>query len=305
VTFGALQELGACVFNTSATPSDPAVTHNPSAWNSNATVIFVDQPLGVGFSYGKRRVGTLTAATADLYGFLERLFAARPDWAARDFYIAGESYGGSWVPALAAFIQERQTSPMAKMAARTSMTSPVGINLKGIMIGNGLIDQTAQRRGFFEMGCTRPGGILNETQCQAAVEVGPSCERVQEACRASGFDRSVCNVSDSVCQEGGWFLIRQTPWNPYDVRINCTAEPDRCVDPPPGLVKWIDSHEVRTELGVDDAAGPVNPISEQITDDFFANGEVGYPSHQWVSQMLDEVTCSARAFTRLLSPFPC
>lgn len=283
-----MMELGPCVYSRAKNTT----LYNPYAWNSNATVIFVDQPLDVGFSYGSRRVKTLRDSTDDLYAFLERLFTARPDWAARDFYIAGESYGGSYVPALGAHIQRRRTEALARLAASTSDYTLSDIKLRGIMVGNGLMNQAVQRRGFFEMGCEREGAFLNASQCEIAQKVGPRCELLEEACIQSGFDRSVCNLSDSVCQAGGWLLINQTPRSMYDVRTNCESDPDRCEDPPSSLVRWLNSTEVRSELGVDPTAG-CNPDSEQVAKDFAKSGEVGYPSHQWITEILDQVRLSS------------
>lgn len=229
---------------------------------------------------------TLRGSTDHLEAFVERLFAAKPDWAARDFYIAGESYGGSYVPALAAQIHRSHSSPLMQLVSRTSSRGKSKINLKGILIGNGLMDQAVQRRGFHEMGCLK-NAILNTTQCKDLAEAQPRCERLEAACRESGFERGVCNISDAFCQQTQWFQIEQTPWYPYDVRINCTKSPDRCVDPPGGLIDWLNEEKVREAFGADDEAGKFAGSSDQVFQDFFESGEVGYPSHPWVTEILD------------------
>ncbi|KAM0420879.1 hypothetical protein ACHAPT_011268, partial [Fusarium lateritium] len=283
ITFGALDELGACLWNSE---SDD-MAHNPYAWNSNATVIFVDQPLSVGYSYGSKRVSTLRESTEDLYLFLTRLFAAQPDWAARDFYIAGESYGGSYVPSLGARILQAQQSPMGRLVASTSGRNQTHINLKGVLIGNGLIDQIVQRRGFYEAGCLGDSPVLNGTQCQALASAVPLCESLESACRQSNHNHHICTVSDAYCQKNGWFLINQTPWFPYDIRINCTANPEECQSPNVDVLEWQNRASTREELGVDAAVGQVDSSSAQVQADFIANGEVGYPSHPWVTQLLE------------------
>lgn len=262
---------------------------NRYAWSSNATVIFVDQPLNVGASYGTKRVQTLREATLDLEAFLERLFAAKPEWAALDLYIAGESYGGSYVPSLGARLIRSNTAALDKLASSTSHRKRGGFNLKGIMVGNGLMDQTVQRRGFYEMGCTMPSGpIFNETQCRDLAEHLPRCEKLEEACRDSGYDLLVCGVSDAFCQKHQWNIIVQTSRNPYDVRIDCDEDPDQCADPPAGLLEWFNSPEVIAGLGIDAGALPVKSLNMDLNADFQKSGEIGYPSHQWVTELLEQ-----------------
>ncbi|KAH7140981.1 Alpha/Beta hydrolase protein [Dactylonectria macrodidyma] len=293
---GGLMELGACLFDKTMPISQlgafNSTTYNPYAWNSNATVIFVDQPLGVGYSYGKRQVSHLADAMDDLYAFLVRLFAARPEWGARDFYIAGESYGGSWVPALGATIHRMQSSRVAKLAAATSSRELSTINLKGIMVGNGLMDQKSQRRGNWETGCTSSGSgrllpIFNASQCAQIAETTPRCEALTQACEASNYNMNVCNVAEAYCMKNGFDLLNDTPWNGYDLSVNCTATPKLCELPPLGMMAWVNSKAVRDHLGVSPEKGTALMISPQVSRDFYQNAEVGYPSHQWVTELLD------------------
>jgi len=70
------------------------VVHNPASWNSNASVIFLDQPVNVGYSYSDSPVSTTQAAGKDVYAFLTMFFDKFPEYASQDFHITGESYAG-------------------------------------------------------------------------------------------------------------------------------------------------------------------------------------------------------------------
>ena len=64
---GLIQEHGPCrITNDSST-----VKLNPYSWNNNANVLYIDQPVGVGFSHGDLKVGTSQQAAADVWTFLQ------------------------------------------------------------------------------------------------------------------------------------------------------------------------------------------------------------------------------------------
>lgn len=64
---GLLQENGPCRINNDTT----TVSHNPNSWNNEANVLYIDQPVGVGFSHGNTTVGTSLAAAEDVWTFLQ------------------------------------------------------------------------------------------------------------------------------------------------------------------------------------------------------------------------------------------
>lgn len=77
---------------------------NPWGWDIGANVIFIDQPVGTGFSTGgaaEDAVRSEMAVAEDVLHFLWEFLAARPEFEGRDFYVTGESYGGHYVPAIA------------------------------------------------------------------------------------------------------------------------------------------------------------------------------------------------------------
>lgn len=67
---GLFQELGPCRINNDSS----TVSLNPFSWNNEANVLFIDQPVGVGFSHGDTNVGTSQEAAADVWTFLQIFF---------------------------------------------------------------------------------------------------------------------------------------------------------------------------------------------------------------------------------------
>ena len=75
--------------------------HNEYSWNNNASVIFLDQPINVGYSYGDDSVSDTVAASKDVYALLVLFFKQFPEYKHLDFHIAGESYAGHYIPVFA------------------------------------------------------------------------------------------------------------------------------------------------------------------------------------------------------------
>ncbi|XP_065287860.1 lysosomal protective protein-like isoform X1 [Dermacentor albipictus] len=99
---------------------------NPYRWNKIANIIFLESPAGVGYSYDlSGQYSTNDDQTADdNYLALQDFFAKFPSLKTNDFYIAGESYGGIYVPMLTLRV----------------LKDPKDIRLKGYAVGNGALD---------------------------------------------------------------------------------------------------------------------------------------------------------------------
>ncbi|KAJ6380777.1 hypothetical protein OIU77_029638 [Salix suchowensis] len=105
-----------------------SLVRNEYSWNKEANMLYLESPAGVGFSYSVNQTfysSVNDAMTArDNLVFLRRWFVKFPQYKQRDFFIAGESYAGHYVPQL----------------ARLIIRSKVNFNLKGIAIGNPLLE---------------------------------------------------------------------------------------------------------------------------------------------------------------------
>ncbi|KAK8993367.1 hypothetical protein V6N11_033468 [Hibiscus sabdariffa] len=117
---------------------------NPHGWNKAANLLFVEAPVGVGFSYTNTssdldQLGDKFTAK-DSYAFLLNWFKRFPQFKSHDFYIAGYSYAGHFVPQLAEVIFDNN-----KYVTRSDY-----INLKGVMIGNALMDDETDQRGMVD-----------------------------------------------------------------------------------------------------------------------------------------------------------
>lgn len=127
--------------SSSATQCDYSeqLSMNPYGWNSHANVLYLDQPKNVGYSfgYGKETTSSKEAA-ADFVIFYNEWLKLFPEFIGRPLIIAGESYGGHYIPAWSSAILDFNAAYPAS-----------AINYKGALIGNGCVNDTVQNTEQF------------------------------------------------------------------------------------------------------------------------------------------------------------
>ncbi|CAN0863662.1 Serine carboxypeptidase-like 40 [Linum grandiflorum] len=99
---------------------------NKYSWNRVVNLLFVESPAGVGFSYSNTSSDYTTGdikTAQDNFVFLYNWLQRFPEYKGQDFYIAGESYAGHYVPQLA-----------QNIVLNRLKTPDNSINLKGIMV---------------------------------------------------------------------------------------------------------------------------------------------------------------------------
>ncbi|XP_069356691.1 venom serine carboxypeptidase-like [Maniola hyperantus] len=104
-------------------------------WALEHNLIFIDNPVGTGFSFTDDEKGYCTdeACVADgLYDCLQQFFIMFPSLRNNDFYITGESYAGKYIPSIAMKIHQQNS------------LGKLNINLKGLALGNAYCDPINQ-----------------------------------------------------------------------------------------------------------------------------------------------------------------
>jgi len=104
-------------------------------------MLYVEQPMSVGFSSGGPLPQNETQVGADFYAFLQNFFATFSQYQDYDFHIFGESYAGMYVPSIARYVFHQNSALAATKEKHAAM---IRIPLAGIGIGNGLLDSRVQ-----------------------------------------------------------------------------------------------------------------------------------------------------------------
>ncbi|KAH9642787.1 hypothetical protein HF086_010440 [Spodoptera exigua] len=104
---------------------------NPHTWLHNHSLLFIDNPVGTGYSFTEHVDGFTTdmaTYSSHLFIALKQFLQIFPELKTVPLYLAGESYAGKYVPAMAMEIHKRKDKLVSE------------INLQGLIIGNAYVD---------------------------------------------------------------------------------------------------------------------------------------------------------------------
>lgn len=112
----------------------------------------------------------------NVYALLTLFFKQFPEYAHQDFHIAGESYAGHYIPVFTSEIMSHKKT---------------NINLKSVLIGNGLTDGYTQYEYYRPMACGDGGwpAVVDKSQCEAMDNAFPAANlslKAATAARVSG-----------------------------------------------------------------------------------------------------------------------
>jgi carboxypeptidase C (cathepsin A) len=233
---------------------------NPYSWNQKANILFIDQPVGSGFSYDSDPldlgVTNEHQMAANMWEFFQTWFAAHSKYANLPFFIAAESYGGHYAPALAYHIQTQNRAGAGKT-----------IKLSGVMIGDGLVDPVNQYPSYpkyvkahqKQIGVTDKVIDLMEAALIPCLPLAKACGSFNNSCQSCNSPKTkddscgppkndpggvpccrdwsglpctnntlrwlACSNAYDACNLGELIPIQSSGVNLYDVTKPCTVPP--------------------------------------------------------------------------------
>ncbi|KAH6757944.1 serine carboxypeptidase-like 33 [Perilla frutescens var. hirtella] len=117
---------------------------NQYSWNKEANLLFLESPIGVGFSYSNTSSDFTKIddkfVAEDAYNFIVKWLEKFPQFKDHEFFISGESYAGHYVPQLAEVVFDRN---------KNGHKYPY-INLKGFIVGNPETNDYYDYKGLLE-----------------------------------------------------------------------------------------------------------------------------------------------------------
>ncbi|EPQ30034.1 uncharacterized protein PFL1_02152 [Pseudozyma flocculosa PF-1] len=247
------------------------------SWNEYADILFLDQPVGTGFSYVNTNgySTTLTQAADEVVYFLQRFVEVFPEYgrdvetrygstgSGVDVYLAGESFAGQYIPYTASALLHAPRPP---------------VSLKGIAIGNGFMDPRSQYGTELEVMISKGLWTTNSPEYRKVAQVVDRCRKMLDK-GASELHRATAPCDDILQtivqlsyrreklegkQQGGGVVVGEgnaggnTCINIYDVRLRDTA-PACGMNWPPTLAPtyaYLARADVRQALHVDNKHKP-------------------------------------------------
>ena len=177
---GLLTELGPCA----VANGGKETKYNEYSWNSNANLLFLDQPINVGYSYSDSdTVNNTPVAADDVYAFLQIFFKHYKQYAKLPFSIAAESYGGRYAPLIADVINNHNKLEKSINVSKNK-DSFKHINLESILLGNGLTNPLIQFPAVYDYACHGPYEIFdpNGGECRNLKSKASTCEKLVDTC---------------------------------------------------------------------------------------------------------------------------
>ncbi|CAF4331248.1 unnamed protein product [Rotaria sp. Silwood2] len=179
------------------------IIENDGSWNMFANLLFVDQPVGTGFSYidTDSRIHELDEMANHFLSFLDRYIEVFPELLQNDIYLAGESFAGQYIPYI----------------AKEILTKRLNLKLRGLLMGNAYIDPMTMYESYL------PFALANNLVKNNSALYNDITNQLRICQRALSKE---AHVFEEECE----YILRQIQENGEMNNQNMIKEKGRCVN---------------------------------------------------------------------------
>jgi carboxypeptidase C (cathepsin A) len=221
-------------------------------------MLYVDQPIGVGFSYGTDDVDSTVTAAPYVWTLIQAFFAQFPQYESRDFGLFTESYGGHYGPgtslsstveleALLTGLEFASYFESQNNAIDGGSVKGEKIDLVALAINNGWYDPVLQYKAYVDFSYNNTyKPLISESDYNSYTDTyNNDCLPALKKCTATSGDNSDCTNADSTCANGIQGPISQSgDWDVYDIR-----QPSNDPYPPETYATYLTSSAVVKAIG--------------------------------------------------------
>ncbi|KAL6522885.1 hypothetical protein OROHE_016732 [Orobanche hederae] len=249
---------------------------NPYSWNKIFGLLFLDNPIGTGFSIAassEEIPRNQKDVSKHLLTAINRFLALDKSFKTRPIYLTGESYAGKYLPALGYYILRKNAHlPQQKR-----------INLAGIAIGNGLTDPQTQV-STHAVNCYNLG-LINEEQTAHLEKIQVQAVRFAKSREWNESANARNRVLETLTNMTGLATL-------YDFR-RLSLYPNKVV------ARFLNGDEVKRALGVKESMSfelCSKVVGAALHDDVMKSvrGMVGYLVEKGTKLLLYQGQCDLR-----------
>jgi carboxypeptidase D len=253
-------------------------------------MLYIDQPISVGFSRGTDNVNSTKAAAPLIWNLLQAFYTKFPEYASRDFGIFTESYGGHYGPAFAKYILDQND------AIDAGKRKGQKINMVALGLNNAWINPYDAYKGMIDFATENTHKVLmtKDTGKTMMTTLNQRCLPALKECWQSGTNAK-CSHATSLCksQVENRILMRGG-FDVYDVRRSSRTGSF----PPKTYQKFLRQPSVQSTIG---AGKTFNECPQSVQVRFSRTGDgMSYDgidnlgSH--VAQILETINPSLRVW---------
>ena len=242
-------------------------------------MLYVDEPIGTGFSYGTDTVVGTVSAAPFVWKLLQAFFAQFPEYECRDFGLFTESYGGHYGPGMSpfhwipnglltrsefAYYFESQNAAIAKGQVKDA----THIDLIALGVNNGWYDATIQEREFIDFSRNNSYyPLINDTIYTEYMQgYETTCLPALEKCTSTTGEVSECYNAEVACgNNDNAFAIYYPNIDYYDIR-----QSNLSLYPPETYVNYLSDPAVMKAIG---AKSTYIECSDPVDLPFFHYGD--------------------------------
>ena len=196
---------------------DLTLCWDPNGWDTAYNIIFVDHPLDVGFSYGSEadKVKTEEQVAEHILQFFYAFYEKHPETKQKPLFLAGESYAGHYLPAIANRILDANDKG-----------GKMHIHLEGMALGDPWTNPSVQYRSYpvyeYEM------GLIDKKTKNNILEYWKFCDSDMKLCDPFDFakTKAYCEIAYGFCESAMLYPIFELypTINYYDIRGECLVD---------------------------------------------------------------------------------
>ncbi|CAE6415970.1 unnamed protein product [Rhizoctonia solani] len=292
-SLGLFMELGPCSVTGPLRSGTNGTDWNPYSWNNKANLFFLDQVANVNLDimikltklalglamlvYYGETISTTEEAAKNVQAFVTIFFETFWKFKGREFHMSGESYGGRYLPVFASEIVDQNSR------AEAGGFEP--INLKSVLIGNGLTDFNTMWEGYYDIQCKNLSVVPFQDikTCVGMKQQLHRCLKMYQKDCVEQMDPVGCGLAASFCDQALSLPYQSTGRNPYDMTKPCKPEELRnslCYPVTEHINNFLDRPETRKALGVHPSIGNYTGCSSDVGMRFSASLD-HFHSNQW------------------------